>query len=96
MVLVSDKPSNDIGILQTKLGNRETNPDALGWKPCHWARTLKAAMVNAGFVANLHLRRFVLWSLPVTSGAQRGRTTMAISFKGAHFPQEIILMGVRW
>jgi len=21
---------------------------------------------------------------------------MAISFKGAHFPQEIILMGVRW
>jgi hypothetical protein len=43
-----------------------------------------------------HLRRFVLWSLPVTYGAQRGRTTMAISFKGAHFPQEIILMGVRW
>src|SRR5215831_3473124 len=46
--------------------------------------------------AKLHLRRFVLWSLPVTYGAQRGRTTMAISFKGAHFPQEIILMGVRW
>jgi len=21
---------------------------------------------------------------------------MAVSFKGAHFPQEIILMGVRW
>ena len=21
---------------------------------------------------------------------------MAISFKGAHFPQDIILMGVRW
>jgi transposase-like protein len=21
---------------------------------------------------------------------------MAISFKGAHFPQEVILMGVRW
>ena len=38
------------------------------------------------FVANLHLRRFVLWSLPVISGAQRGRTMMAISFKGAHFP----------
>src|SRR5262245_17029960 len=29
-------------------------------------------------------------------GAQQGRTTMAISFKGAHFPPEIILMGVRW
>src|ERR687884_273021 len=24
------------------------------------------------------------------------RETMAISFKGAHFPQEVILMGVRW
>src|SRR6476469_1566368 len=26
----------------------------------------------------------------------RRRETMAISFKGAHFPQDIILMGVRW
>jgi putative transposase len=26
----------------------------------------------------------------------KGRATMAVSFKGAHFPQEIILMGVRW
>ena len=26
---------------------RGTKPDALGWKPCHWTRTLKAAMVNA-------------------------------------------------
>src|SRR5262245_44502943 len=25
-----------------------------------------------------------------------GRTTMAVSFKGAHFPKEIILTGVRW
>jgi len=49
-----------------------------------------------GFVANLHLRRLVLWSLPVTYGAQQGRATMAISFKGAHFPQDILLMGVRW
>src|SRR6266571_9335789 len=24
------------------------------------------------------------------------RETMAVSFKGAHFPQEVILMGVRW
>src|SRR5262249_17796603 len=32
----------------------------------------------------------------VTYGAQRGRATMAISFKGAHFPPDIILMGVRW
>src|SRR5499427_7864681 len=27
---------------------------------------------------------------------KRGRATMAVSFKGAHFPQDIILMGVRW
>src|SRR5919197_289262 len=27
---------------------------------------------------------------------KRGRATMAISFKGAHFPKDIILMGVRW
>src|SRR5215510_16598340 len=27
---------------------------------------------------------------------QRGGATMAISFKGAHFPQDIMLMGVRW
>jgi Esterase-like activity of phytase len=38
-----------------------------------------------GFVANLHLRRFVLWSLPVPYGAQRGGTTMASSFQGATF-----------
>jgi hypothetical protein len=55
-----------------------------------------AAHAWRGFVAKLHLRRFVLWSLPVTYGAQRGRATMAISFKGAHFPPDIILMGVRW
>ena len=38
----------------------------------------------------------MLWSLPVTDNAQRGRATMTISFTGAHFPPEIILMGVRW
>src|SRR5262245_2392833 len=27
---------------------------------------------------------------------QKRRATMAISFKGAHFPQDIMLMGVRW
>ena len=27
---------------------------------------------------------------------ERGRETMAVSFKGAHFPQEIILPCVRW
>jgi hypothetical protein len=60
-------------------------------------RTIKTTGASFwGFVAKLHLRRFALWSLPVTYGAQRGRATMAISFKGAHFPPDIILMGVRW
>src|SRR6516164_11823695 len=26
---------------------RGTKPDAVGWNPCHWTSTLKAAMVNA-------------------------------------------------
>src|SRR5262252_11117793 len=60
------------------------------------AITSRCSAGGKGFVAKLHLRRFVLWSLPVTYGAQRGRATMAISFKGAHFPPDIILMGVRW
>jgi putative transposase len=32
----------------------------------------------------------------MTNHASWGSVTMAISFKGAHFPQDIILMGVRW
>src|SRR5215467_542307 len=77
------------------------------WRRCSTCRTVPVkgrpgvapfpcTRTFGGFVAKLHLRRFVLWSLPVTYGAQRGRATMAISFKGAHFPPDIILMGVRW
>src|SRR5436309_12005284 len=32
----------------------------------------------------------------MTNGASWGSTTMAISFQGAHFPPDIMLMGVRW
>jgi putative transposase len=32
----------------------------------------------------------------MTQGEQRRRETMAVSFKGAHVPQESILTGVRW
>src|SRR6266849_7103148 len=32
----------------------------------------------------------------MTNSASWGNETMAISFKGAHFPLDIILMGVRW
>jgi transposase-like protein len=35
-------------------------------------------------------------SLSVMPDDERGNLPMAISFKGAHFPQEIILTGVRW
>src|SRR5712691_377623 len=45
---------------------------------------------------NFHLRRFEVCSPSVSNGAKRGGETMAVSFKGAHFPKEIILMGVRW
>src|SRR5215472_1561249 len=49
----------------------------------------------AGFVASFRLRRFVVWS-PFQPMQQRRRETMALSFKGAHFPPDIMLMGVRW
>jgi hypothetical protein len=48
MVLVSCILSNFL--VSYKLNSaieRGTKPDALGWKPCHWTSTLKAAMVNA-------------------------------------------------
>src|SRR5215470_17851637 len=32
----------------------------------------------------------------MSNGDAGGSDTMAVSFKGAHFPQDIILMGVRW
>ena len=41
----------------------------------------------------------VIWGMisPHDSwGPERGRATMAVSFKGAHFPQEVILPCVRW
>lgn len=47
-------------------------------------------------VANFHLSRFRVCSPSVAQGDKRGRATMAVSFKGAHFPQDIILMGVCW
>ena len=95
-----------LGTLQTGRGDMAT-PERLilfserggGLSPATvrlWFHRLYTSLHMDGFVANLHLRRFVLWSLPVTYDAQRGRTTMAISFKGAHFPPDIILMGVRW
>jgi hypothetical protein len=48
-----------------------------------------------GSVAILHLRLFGVCSPPVIHGEQRGRTTMAVCFKGAHFPTDVILTCVR-
>src|SRR2546423_8820956 len=36
------------------------------------------------------------WVSPSNPCCQLRRATRAISFKGAHFPKEVILMGVRW
>ena len=49
-----------------------------------------------GSVASFHWSQLRVCSLAVTSGALRGSETMAVRFKGAHCPQDIILMGVRW
>ena len=35
-------------------------------------------------------------SPPMTQGGHKGRETRAISFKGTHFPQDSMLLGVRW
>ena len=50
---------------------------------------------HLGSVASFRVKRFVVWSA-LQRMRQRRRETMAISFKGAHFPPDIILMGVRW
>jgi len=49
-----------------------------------------------GFVANLHLKPFGVCSSSMTHEMNRGSITMPVSFKAAHFPPDIMLMGVRW
>src|SRR5262245_17886562 len=51
---------------------------------------------GAGICHNSHLRPFEVCSSSIIQGDERGRRQMAISFKGAHLPKEIILTGVRW
>jgi catechol 2,3-dioxygenase-like lactoylglutathione lyase family enzyme len=58
--------------------------------------TVRPAWGAQGSVANFHWRQVVVWSLPVTCGLKQRRATRAVSCKGAHFPKDIILMGVRW
>jgi hypothetical protein len=48
MVLVFDKPTTILVFYRLNSAiERDTKPDKLGWKPCHWTSTLKAAMVKA-------------------------------------------------
>jgi len=49
-----------------------------------------------GFCRNFYLRRFEVSSSSLSNRASGGRATMAINCKGAHFPPDIILMGIRW
>src|SRR6516165_7298792 len=56
----------------------------------------RSARQNSGFCRNFYLRRFEVSSSSLSNRASGERATMAISFKGAHFPSEVILMGVRW
>jgi hypothetical protein len=48
------------------------------------------------FCRNFYLRRFEVCSSSLSNTVSCGRATMAISCKGAHFPPEVILMGIRW
>ena len=48
------------------------------------------------FCRNFYLRRFEVSSSSLSNRASGGRATMAINFKGAHCPPDIILMGIRW
>jgi len=41
-------------------------------------------------------RQCVVWSLLVTRGLKSRRATVAVSCTGAHVPQDILLLGVRW
>ena len=72
-----------------------TQLNDLWWYTEQLARWQRASPTR-GFCRNSHLKRCAVCSSTMTNGISGGRTTMAISFKGAHFPPDIILMSVRW
>ena len=73
-------------------------PDGLGIPAEDWVETPTSVRHQVLWLC----RKFsfeVIWGMisPYDSREQeRGRETMAVSFKGAHFPQDIILPCVRW
>src|SRR5215831_12545242 len=60
------------------------------------ATLLVLSLQSSWFCRNFYLRRFEVSSSSLSNRASGGRATMAIDFKGAHFPPEVILMGIRW
>ena len=52
-------------------------------------------MVSKGVCRIVHLRHFAVCS-PTVDGGTTARGSDAISVKGAHFPQDLMRMGVRW
>jgi hypothetical protein len=58
--------------------------------------TYTMVVVSSETPSNFHLTPLGVCSPTVTRGAKRGRATRAVSVKGAHLPQDVILMGVRW
>src|SRR4029434_2358985 len=70
----------------------------LSWEGCHAPSVEESSndcKLKNWICRNFHLIQFGVCSLPVTYRAKRGSATMTVSFKGAHFPNERTLMGVR-
>src|SRR5215472_10505544 len=64
---------------------RGTKPDAVGWKPCHWTSTLKAAMVNASRAWKYSQPRcmtFLKWQTTVSI-----ESTVSTSIWSSHAPR---------
>src|SRR5262249_30879306 len=92
---VAASPSGTGAILH-KAPTRST-PDVPGSIHAVWGLSFhrKGKEIN-GLCRNSHLKPFTVCSLSMIRADERGSIPMAISFKGAHFPKEIILTGVRW
>src|SRR5256884_4423072 len=86
MVLVSDKPSTILVFYRLNSAiERGTKPDALGWKPCHWTSTLKAAMVNAKRACKYAQPRCITFFKWQTSVSIEG--TVSTSIRSSHSPR---------
>jgi hypothetical protein len=53
---------------------------------------LVMAVGRARVLSQFFFQGYLGYDLSVTQGKTRGRATMTVSLKGAHFPQDIILM----